>query len=206
MKEKVKGISVLFVTRTSIYKELVEDCYDIERDARTFPGASPALSRSLPHLIPVIAHPPCRAWGRLRSFANPRPDEKDLARYAISVIRYHGGILEHPAGSLLWSDQSLPLPGKSDQFGGYTVHVNQSWFGHECRKSTWLYIVGLPVKSLPDYPISFDAVQKTVGNSKRKGQTGHRPEISKKAREETPRLFAEWLIEVALKIRNHANN
>ncbi|MWL55341.1 hypothetical protein GQL84_23735, partial [Escherichia coli] len=58
------------------------DVFDIERDARTFAGG-----------MPVVAHPPCRAWGRLRKFAKPRPDEKALALFAVAQVRAFGGVL-----------------------------------------------------------------------------------------------------------------
>lgn len=54
-------VAVLFARQDSTYKALSGvDVYDIDRDARTFQGG-----------MPVVAHPPCRAWGRLRAFANP---------------------------------------------------------------------------------------------------------------------------------------
>lgn len=93
--------AVLFVERNSIYKTFPGlDCYDEDRDARTFPGG-----------MPVIAHPPCRLWGRLRSFSTAPESEKDLARFAVAMVRQWGGVLEHPAHSTLWKDRGLPLPG-----------------------------------------------------------------------------------------------
>ncbi len=57
-------VAVLFARADSHYKALQGvEVYDMERDARTYDGP-----------WPVVAHPPCRAWGRLRQFANPRPD------------------------------------------------------------------------------------------------------------------------------------
>ena len=82
-------IAVLFARTDSRYKDFsIYDVYDINRDARGFAAD-----------YPVIAHPPCRAWGMLSHMANPRPDEKDLAWFAIEQVRKNGGVLEHPKGS-----------------------------------------------------------------------------------------------------------
>ena len=116
-------ISVLFVRKGSIYKTLGVDCWDIERDARLWPGGNA-----------IVAHPPCRAWGRLRHMANPRPDEKDLARQTVKWIRQFGGVLEHPSGSTLWGDMALPMPGEIDHWGGYAICVDQFWWGHSIKK------------------------------------------------------------------------
>ena len=95
----MQTVAVLFARSDSVYKTLPGcDVYDMERDARIYDG---------PH--PVVAHPPCRAWGRLRVFASPRPDERNLARLAVAMVREFGGVLEHPAGSTLWAAQSRAL-------------------------------------------------------------------------------------------------
>lgn len=108
-------VAVLFARADSHYKVLPDcDVYDMQRDARTYDG---------PH--PVVAHPPCRAWGRLRAFANPRPDKRNLGRLAVALVREFGGVLEHPAGSTLWSAQGLPAPGSRDAFGGWTLAAPQ---------------------------------------------------------------------------------
>lgn len=84
-------IAVLFAREDSRYKDFEGyDIYDINRDARNYCKN-----------YPVIAHPPCRAWGMLSHMANPRPDEKQLAYFALAQVRLNGGILEHPAGSRL---------------------------------------------------------------------------------------------------------
>lgn len=103
-------IPVLFARKDSVYKTLPgTDVYDVERDALTWLGGSA-----------LIAHPPCRAWGQLKYFAKPRPNEKELAVWAIENIRRWGGVLEHPYRSDLWKSLNLPLPQhfEGDAFGG----------------------------------------------------------------------------------------
>lgn len=185
------SISVLYTRVDSIYKTLGVDCWDIERDARKWPGGNP-----------IVAHPPCRAWGQLAHMAKPRPDEKLLAISAVNEIRKNGGVLEHPRKSKLWAEMNLPQPGKTDEYGGYTICVNQSWWGHKAEKQTFLYIVGCDRNELPPIPISFSAIEYTV-SSKIKKKSGRRikKEITKKEREETPIELAKWLIEVAKKCK-----
>lgn len=171
----------------SIYKTLGVDTYDLNRDARTWPGGNP-----------VVAHPPCRAWGRLRHLAKPEPGEKQLAIDAVNKVRQWGGVIEHPVGSKLWKEMQLPLDGSCDKYGGFTLKVNQSWWGHRAEKATLLYICGCLRKNVPLIPINFDAIQYTIASSIKK-KSGKRTmmEVTKKEREATPINFAKWLIEVA---------
>jgi hypothetical protein len=103
--------------------------FDLARDARTFD-----LS------CPVVAHPPCRAWGKLAHFAKARADERDLALFASWAVRHCGGVLEHPITSKLWAWLGV-RPGVRDEFGGLLVPVKQSSFGHRAEKLTGLYYV-----------------------------------------------------------------
>lgn len=152
-----KNIAVLFARQDSRYKDFdIYDVYDIDRDARKYDGN-----------YPVICHPPCRAWGRLSHMANPRPDEKDLAWFALDMVRKNGGILEHPKGSRLWAEAGLPLPGEfSDEFGGFTILIDQYHFGHVARKWTHLYIVGIDPKDLPEIPFRGGCLTKQLLESK----------------------------------------
>ena len=94
----MKKIAILFAREDSSYKNFDNfEVYDIKRDARTFCKK-----------MPVIAHPPCRAWGMLSHMANPREGEKQLAYLALAQVRLNGGILEHPHGSRLWKEAPLP--------------------------------------------------------------------------------------------------
>lgn len=193
-EENVYSVAVLFARQDSIYKRLGGcDVFDIDRDARTYTGE-----------LPVVAHPPCRAWGRLRSFAKPRPDEKDLAFFAIEQIRRCGGVLEHPAQSSLWPVAGLPPCGAfKDVFGGWTLAVDQFWWGHRARKRTFLYIVGIEPFELPTMPLQLGEAPMTVSPSKRRDLSGsrYRHSIRKDEREATPRLFALWLLDLASRTR-----
>lgn len=179
----MRNVSVLYVRHDSAYKQLPgADVYDINRDARTCPDG-----------LPVVAHPPCRAWGRLRTFAKPRHDERELAIHAVEMVRRNGGVLEHPERSTLWAHQGLPLSG-TDEWGGYTISVDQFWWGHRARKATWLYVCGVRHNQLPPIPLCFDAVTHVVQTRRTKYS---RPHISKAEREHTPPRFASWLLELA---------
>ncbi|MBK7337822.1 MAG: hypothetical protein IPJ00_17425 [Saprospirales bacterium] len=160
------------------------DVYDIERNALTFPGG-----------LPIVAHPPCRSWGKLKFFSNGDHKEKQLALWAVRQIRKHGGVLEHPEGSSLWKDLGLPCGTQRDKWGGHSLSVDQSWFGHRARKRTWLYIVGVEPSKIPPYTMNFQPVMFNVNSSLRKGRK--LPEISKAEREATPPDFARWLVALA---------
>lgn len=177
-------VAVLFARADSVYKTMPGcDVYDIERDARTYDGP-----------WPVVAHPPCRAWGRLRTFANPRPDERNLARLAVALVREFGGVLEHPAGSTLWRSQSLPQPGERDAFGGWTLAAPQFWWGHKAEKATWFYVVGCEPADMPELPMRLGEPTHVVQTNARGDQ---RPHITKAEREHTPPDLAAWLVELA---------
>lgn len=93
---------------------------------------------------PVIAHPPCAQWSRLRAFSKPDSDTKALAFWCKLAVDRCGGILEHPHGSLFMR-----------QHVGYSKcsSVNQSWFGFPGRKPTLLYCNKVRLLS---HPLSFD--------------------------------------------------
>lgn len=134
------AVAALYVDPRGPYPALLgpELCWDEERDARRYDG---------PH--PVVAHPPCGPWGRLRHLY--RGSEHDCALRAVEQVRRWGGVLEHPAGSLLWQECfhdrwdncPLPEPWQYDPFG-YTIQIDQVEWGHVARKRTWLYVVGIP--------------------------------------------------------------
>ena len=181
-------VAILFAREDSIYKSIQGvDVFDLARDARSYSGTAP-----------VVAHPPCRAWGRLRHFAKPRADEKELALFAVDAVRRCGGVLEHPEASSLWDAAGLPRPGAGrDAFGGWTLPVVQQWWGHRARKATWLYIVGVSSRDVPRMPLVLGEASHTVGLYSGRDRARCRPEISKAEREATPSAFATWLIDLA---------
>lgn len=185
-----RGVAVLFARSDSIYKTFDGvDVWDAERDARLWAGGSP-----------VVAHPPCRAWGRLRAFANPRHDEKELAIWAVDKVRRYGGVLEHPAHSTLWPAAGLPAPGARDAWGGWTLPVSQNWWGHKAQKNSWLYVVGVVPADMPVMPLVLGEASHIVSGSGRRldgSRSKRRPEITKAEREHSPVDFALWLVELA---------
>lgn len=176
-------VPVLFTQPRSVYDLLGCDTYNLARSAYSFQDNRP-----------VIAHPPCRLWSRLRKFSTAPRCEMLTAIWAVYVIRQNGGVLEHPAASALWPFMQLPLPGHYDSYGGYSISINQHWFGHKARKNTLLYIKGVPLQHLPSIPLNFDAVTHCVSSSKKK--LSRLPALSKKERSATPLAFAKWLIQV----------
>lgn len=192
-------VAELFARADSNYKTMPQcDVWDAERDARKWPGGAP-----------VVAHPPCRAWGQLRALANPRPDEKALAIFAVNQVRTFGGVLEHPKNSTLWPVAGLPAPGRRDEFGGWTLPIFQNWFGHRAEKPTLLYIVGCEPADIPPLPLVLGDATHVIGSSGRrrdggrlhKGDAGWRPEVTKAEREHTPPALAAWLVQLAERCR-----
>lgn len=192
-KVDCESVQVLFTQAKSTYLDLGCDCYDLQRNAL-----------SIKSKLPAIYHPPCRAWSRMRTFSKVPVGERFLAIWSVSRVRRYGGIVEQPAGSKLWKFLDLPMPGSGyDIFGGFSISIDQHWFGHKAKKNTWLYIKGCSVNDLPPYPMNFDLITHCLNSSLKSRRL---KELSKNKRSYTPILFAEWLIEVVniIKNRNHS--
>jgi hypothetical protein len=158
------------------------EVYDIERNALTCKVKKAC-----------IYHPPCRTWGRLRKQTILHPGEHLLSVWSILRIWKYGGVLEHPAGSTLWKLMKLPIPGtKPDIHNGFSVSLDQSWFGHKCKKNTWVYICGCSLGEIPQLELSLDLVTHKIGNSKKNSGL---KELDKAKFSQTPVKFAKWLIE-----------
>lgn len=192
-------VAVLYARGDSIYRD-IEGCdvWDAVRDARNFPGGTP-----------VVAHPPCRAWGQLSHMASPGPWEHHLARLAVWQVRDNGGVLEHPLRSKLWRDQKLPKPGDRDEWGGWSMTIPQRWFGHPMEKLTILYVCGCEPSDAPTVPYTMEPATHAMGGKwlpgikKRLGGDGIIREDARagKVREGTPPAFADWLVDLARRCR-----
>jgi hypothetical protein len=171
-------IAVLCAARNSIYKTMPDvEVYDIDRDVRSFAGG-----------MPVIAHPPCRAWSAYcRHQAKPLPGEKELAPLCVEWLRQCGGVLEHPAHSRLYDELRLPKPGEAERDGLWSMAVRQSWWGDTRSKCTWLLFSGVAKKNV-DVPFELHQPQ----GDRRRWQV-----MSKHQRAATPPAFAKWLVDIA---------
>ena len=140
-------IAALFVRRDGCYWGMDDvDPWDQDRDARLYDGP-----------WPVVAHPPCARWGRYWHGSPSKPhqfalgDDGGCFAAALAAVRKWGGVLEHPATTNAWGANQLWTPRprgwvKADTVGGWTCLVDQGHYGHDARKPTWLYGVGIDVR------------------------------------------------------------
>ena len=175
-------IPVLFTQEKSNYNNFkIFDCYDLKRNALCYNGR-----------VPVIAHPPCRKFSKLRGLSTAPLSEKKLAFFALSKVRQFGGILEHPRSSTLWLNGNFNLDGSVDSYGGFLRSVDLSWFGFPARKKTMLYFCGIAPGQLPPFPISLNAITHVISSTYK----SEKKEISKNMRSTTPLRMIEYFIEV----------
>jgi hypothetical protein len=172
----VREVAALFVRVDSHYKAMPGvDAYDHKRDTLTWTGG-----------VPAVYHPPCRAWGKYKAVAKPRPGEKALALWSMEQCRKFGGVIAHPISSGLWKAAGCLSWGVRDQFGGVLITVKQGDFGHRAEKATGLYIVGAPVPDLPEQVGNYSHYVESMGKTER---------------ERTPEKFAKFLVEIARAVR-----
>lgn len=167
------NVAALYVDSSGHYPEMARTWFGAEQDARNYRGD-----------LPVVAHPPCGPWGRLRQFCTK--DDPDLALHAVKMVRTYGGVLEHPANSKLWAACDMPQPFGlfPDDFGGRSVAVFQSDYGHRAPKLTWLYGVG----------VDWDSV---IWSEVRGSGAGRIEFMGHRERRLTPVPFAELLCQLA---------
>ena len=182
-------IAALYVDALGPYARMRDvDPWPELRDAREYKGPDP-----------VVAHPPCGPWGKLKHLY--KGNEHDCAPRALKQVRKYGGVLEHPNGSQLWDAFKMPKPGeRADRWGGRTIEIDQCAWGHVARKRTWLYIVRA----------DFDFVERTLRtggepthwvSGGREASRGAVPPWMKVCsavqRRRTPIELAKWLVMIA---------
>lgn len=173
-------VAALCVAPNSVYKRLPGvDAYDKARDVRTFAGG-----------MPVVAHPPCRAWSAYtRHQAKPEPGEAELGILCADWLRSEGGVLEHPAHSRLFAAAGLPAPGQRDG-ELFTVPVLQAWWGYPMRKATWLCLSRVDPADLEFPHVEHDS-RAGIGDRRRQQV------MSKHQRAATTEAMALWLVDAA---------
>ena len=177
------------------------DPWPESRDARSYEG---------PH--PVVAHPPCKRWGRYWSGGPSAKVRREKGadggcfRAAMgSVIRW-GGVLEHPEGSHAWNAFGIAKPPKSGGWvnaglytPGWTCCVEQGHYGHPARKATWLYAVGA---ELPELIWGKAHGKRRLDDGATRAQRAagvgvNRDRITPRECIETPEPFVELLLSIA---------
>lgn len=176
----LRTVAALCVSSNSIYKTMPGvEAYCKARDVRSFVGG-----------MPVVAHPPCRAWSAYTAHqAKPEPGEKELGLLCAQWLKTCGGVLEHPAHSRLFKAAGLPDPGKrsGDLF---TVPVLQAWWGYPMRKETWLCFSRVDHMAL-DFPYLEHDSRAGLGDRRRQQV------MSKNQRAATVEPLARWLVDAA---------
>ena len=185
-------IAALYVESDGVYAGVPDvELWDEARDARAYPGP-----------WPVVAHPPCQRWCQLASVNHARwetPIGEDGGTFAaaLNAVRRWGGVLEHPAYSLAWSHYGLPRPtrgGWSQSLNdpGIVTEVSQVAYGHDSRKRTWLYAVGVnaAVMDWREMP-----ARRVVGAGVHSGQSMGRPRDDRSLH--TPPAFRDALLGLA---------
>ena len=191
----------LFCRKDSAYKDRKRwEVYDAARNAKTYKD-----------FYPVVCHPPCRLWGRLSHMAcrdasiteDQKRAEKNLALWSVDKIRQVGGILEHPSGSRIW--EALPDVGDApDDWGGFTIEIDQYDFGHVAHKKTKLYICGMDAWSIPELPAPDHSIHLCEKGKRRSicGNVEGTTRCTQYQREYTPSALIDWFEEALETIAN----
>lgn len=185
-------VAALYVQPRGVYANRSDvDLWPEDRDARRYGGP-----------WPVVAHPPCAAWGR---YAKPTPestakgplfgDDGGCFAFALAHVERWGGVLEHPRDSGAWAAHAIPVPAdggwrRALLRPGWVCCVEQGHYGHAARKPTWLYYVGPTPPALRWGPSS----PAPIGTGARRGNL---ESLSKTKRAATPPAFADLLLSLA---------
>ena len=185
--EAFAGVAALYIDPRGPYPALGADCWDASRDARLYAGP-----------WPVVAHPPCGPWGRLRRFCTLQ--DPTMAPLAVAQVRRWGGVLEHPAASLLWRECGLPIPWSAPPVVAgreWALEVDQCRWGHLAQKPTWLFFVAVrpcDLQPIPCWQAPTMWMRPPRGYDPAAFASKHVP---KSQRHLTPPAFAAWLIHAA---------
>lgn len=192
-------IAAIFVETNGCYFNLPGvDPWDINRDARLYPGP-----------WPVVAHPPCERWGRfakghMTNQVHTIGDDGGCFASALASLRRWGGVLEHPAHSKAWAAHGIPAPSAKGgwlQVGycEWTCQVEQGHYGHKARKATWLLYVGPKPPELI-WGHSSQRLPKPTANRdsyEKARRCGVIANMCSKHRQRTPPQFRELLLALA---------
>ena len=188
-------VAALYVATGGAYFGLPDvDPWDEARDARRYDGP-----------WPVVAHPPCSRWCQLAHVVQARyghrvGDDGGCFSAALSAVRAHGGVLEHPAHTHAWAAFGLPRPDRAggwtetDAHGGRACHVEQGHYGHRARKATWLYAV--TSAPLPELVWGRASARAWCSYMRNHGTTCL-PRLTKREAASTPAAFREVLLAIA---------
>jgi hypothetical protein len=111
----------------------------------------------------------------------------DAGRWAVETVIRCGGILEQPAGSLLWQACQLPRPDEQQQNPFFrAIYIEQGWYGFPTPKPTWLLLCGLPEIHLPPMRLL-------------PGSAPVFTQLTRAERSRTMPELAKWLVETARK-------
>ena len=187
-------VAALYVETNGVYFGLPDvDPWDEARDARLYAGP-----------WPVVTHPPCARWCQLASVNEKRwgakiGDDGGCFAAALWAVERFGGVLEHPAYSLAWSEYCLPRPGRNGWTAnidrpGWSTEVSQVAYGHPARKRTWLYYVGPNPRKLDWRDLTGARV---VGAGVNSGQSAGRGRLTKREVLASPLAFRDALLSLA---------
>jgi hypothetical protein len=173
----------------------------IIKDARSYDGP-----------WPVVCHPPCNSWGKFAitlrlKHGHKIGSDQGTFRCALENVRKWGGVIEHPEASYAWRMHDLEAPRiyyttPIDKYGGFSIAVNQSHYGHWTQKPTWLYVCGYR----GDFEIDFDipqgkakkgSVKYRIGSGRGNTEVQNRLPLPTHLRKKTPELFADLFVSIA---------
>lgn len=199
------NVAALFVMEDGPYAGRPDvEVWGVSRDARLYEGP-----------YPVVAHPPCERWGRYwhggpsARVRRVKGDDGGCFLSALEAVRRWGGVLEHPAASSAWAAFGLLAPPRSggwvmaDWRGGWTCCVDQGHYGHLAQKATWLYACHVPV--LPRLAWGPSTRREVLDGlsleaRRRRVKTGTCQRLSKRQRTETPVMFRDVLLSMAVAV------